>query len=267
MPDTAPMTLQEVARRYLETLAGEGRGVSQAELQRFVRWCGADRTFAELRGLEVANYAQTLTGTVTDASRRAETVRKFLAFAKKAGYASTNLGSHLRLPKGAAAQPAATGPAPNQVEMTEEHKAALTADLESLKAQRPQILQDIQRAREDKDFRENAPLDAARQQQAYIEGRIERLETTLAQAVDVQTGPAPSGEAVEIGSTVLVRNLTSGTETTYTLVRPGEANAAQGRISFESPVGRALLEHHAGEEVEVAAPSGSLRFRIERVES
>lgn len=265
MPDSASITLQEVAHRYLELLADQDRVASQAEVRRFVRWCGADRSFSDLRGQEVANYAQTLTGSLTDASRRAEAVRKFLAFAKKAKYSTTNLGSHLRLPKGTT-QVAAAGPAPKEEQMSEEGKAALVAELGSLKAQRPEILTDIQRAREDKDFRENAPLDAARERQAYIEGRIRELEGRLAHAVIIQPVAASSGDVVEIGSTVLVRNMKSGADVTYTLVRPGEANAAQGQISFESPVGQALLGRRAGDEVEVAAPSGTLSLCIERVE-
>lgn len=258
-------TLQEVARQYLETLKDEVRLAHQSEVQRFVRWCGADRPFAELRGQEIANYGQTLTGTVTGASRRAEAIRKFFVFAKKAKFSPTNLGSHLRLPKGA--KVATSGPAPKEEQLSEEGKAALIAELETLKARRPLILQDIQRAREDKDFKENAPLDAARQQQAFAEGRIRELETRLAHAVIVQSEATRSGDVVEIGSTVVVTNLKSGAEVTYTLVRPSEVDPAQGRISIESPVGRAFLERGPGDEVQVAAPSGTLTFRIERVDT
>jgi transcription elongation factor GreA len=63
-----------------------------------------------------------------------------------------------------------------------------------------------------------------------------------------------------------LRNLNSGKELSYTLVRPGEVNPAQGRISFQSPVGKALLLHRAGDEVEVEAPSGKLRLQVLRVE-
>ncbi len=264
MPEN--VTLTEAAQRYLAALSDKERIASQAEVERFIRWCGADRRCEQLRAQEVANYAETFTGSVTDASQRADAVRKFLAFAKKAGFTSSNLGIHLRLRKAAAAPVAGRGPAPKEVQLSEQDRAALVAELEALKAQRPQLVRDIQRAMADKDFRENAPLDAARQQQAYIEGRIRNLETTLDHAVLVEDASTPSGSAVEIGSTVHLRNLTSGAETVYTLVRPAEVNAAQGRISYESPVGRALLQKRAGQEVEVAAPSGTLRFRIERIE-
>ena len=259
-------TLIEAARRYLASLSDKERIASQAEVERFARWCGADRSCDQLRGQDVANYAETLTGTVTDATRRADAVRQFLAYAKKAGFTATNLGTHLRLRKTASARPGGRGQAPKEVEMSEEQKVALTAELESLKAQRPQIVRDLQRAMADKDFRENAPLDAARQHQGYIEGRIRELEHVLAHAIIAQEGPARTGDVVEIGATVVLRNLNTGAETTYTLVRPGEVNAAKGKISYESPVGRALLNRRAGEEVEVATPSGTLRFRIERVE-
>ncbi len=260
------VSLAQAARRYLAALADKERIASQAEVERFTRWCGADRACDQLRAQEVANYAETFTGSVIDASQRAEAVRKFLAFAKKEGFTSSNLGTHLRLRKFAATLAAGRGGAPKEVQVSEQERAALVAEIESLKAQRPQLMKDIQQARADKDFRENAPLDAARQQQAYIEGRIRRLEATLDRAVVVQGAATPSGDAVEIGSTVHLRNLNSGAETVYTLVRPSEVNAAQGRISYESPVGRALLQKRAGAEVEVAAPSGNLRFRIERVE-
>lgn len=256
----------DAARQYLASLGDDDRMADQAEVERFVRWCGADRPCAQLRGQDVANYAETLTGTVTDASRRADAVKSFLAYAKKAGFTPANMGAHLRLRKGTAAT-AARGPVPKQVEMTEQQRVALTAEVESLKALRPQIVEDIQRARADKDFRENAPLDAARDQQGRVEGRIRQLEAMLDQAVIVEESRPTSGEAVDVGNTVVLRNLQSGVETRYTLVRPGEVNAAQGRISYESPVGQALRSRRAGEEVEVTVPSGTLRFRIERVEA
>lgn len=266
MPESATTTLTDAARRYLETLADEERLAAQTEVQRFVRWCGADRRLDQLRGQDVANYGDTLTGSVTDASRRAETVKNLLAFAKKAGLTSSNLGSHLRLRKTGGGKAVASR-APKPVEMTETEKEAMEKEVGELKAQRPRIRADISRAMSDKDFRENAPLDAARQQQAYIEGRIQRIEAKLHYAVIIEAGQGSgqAGGSVGIGSTVVLRNLQSNAEITYTVVRPSEADAAKGRISVESPVGQALLDGDAGQEVEVAVPSGRLRFRIERV--
>lgn len=258
------VTLMDAARAYLADLAGSDRIAHQAEVERFARWLGGDRDVALVRGQEVANYADTLTGTVTDATSRADIVRAFLAYAKKAGFSETNLGAHIRLRKGVASRNATR--VVQEFEMTEAQKATLEAELASLKALRPRIVADLRRAMEDKDFRENAPLDAAKQEQGHVEARIRDLEHQLAHAVIV-TNERPTGDVVDIGTTVVLRNLKTGAETTYSLVRPGEINAGQGKISYQSPVGQALLSRRAGDEVEVAAPSGSIHFRIERVES
>ncbi len=263
MPNTS--TLADAAQDYLATLPDDQQPASRTEVQRFVRWCGAGRSWDQLHGQEVANYAETLTGGVTDAGGRADIVRKFLAFAKKAGHTPTNLGTHLRLRKASAKTASGTAVRPHEIELTSNRKAALEVELEALKKERPKIRDDLARAMADKDFRENAPLDAARERQGHVEGRIRTLEAMLANAV-VVTDESTSAGIVGIGSTVHLRNLTSGAETIYTLVRPGEMNAAKGRISVESPVGEALLRHRVGDEVEVAAPSGTLRLRIERIE-
>src|SRR3990172_2448034 len=110
MPEGAA-TLMDAARHYLASLSDKERIASQAEVERFVRWCGADRSCDQLRGQDVANYAETLTGTVTDATRRADAVRQFLAYAKKAGFTATNLGTPPRLAKdrGGAPRPSRPG--------------------------------------------------------------------------------------------------------------------------------------------------------------
>ncbi|MCH8009431.1 MAG: transcription elongation factor GreA [Chloroflexi bacterium] len=265
MSDDMTITLFDAAREHLKDLRGEDATAIQAEVERFVRWAGADRVLGQLTANEVANYAETFSGTMTDAGRRGDAVKKFLAFAKKAGYTSTNLGTHLRIKK--RAKKAGTAQALDSIEMTESAKAAVVVELEALKAQRPRIIDDIRRAMADKDFKENAPLDAARDQQGYVEGRIRRLEATLDQVVIVEEGVKPKGDIVELGCTVVLRNLKSNQEVSYTLVRPAEADASQGKISLESPVGRSVLKKSAGDEVNVSAPSGNIRFRLERVET
>ena len=264
MVEDTKITLMDTARRYLASLPDDQRVGLQPEVERFVRWCGPDRLVPQLRGQDVANYAETITGSVMDASKRADAVRALFVFAKKIGLTETNLGAHLRLRKGTS-KSARIIPT-TAIEMTNGQRVALEAELETLKAQRPQIMDDLKRAREDKDFRENAPLDAARDRQGHVEGRIRVVETMLDRAIDVQDDASASADSVHIGSTVVLRNLTSEREVSYTLVRPGEVKPGEGRISFESPVGKALLQRQAGDEVEVAAPSGTLRFRVERVE-
>jgi len=255
MPDGNTLSLTDALSRYLATVASGERAAAQAELQRFASWAGPDRPVDQLRGHEIASYAERLAGSLADAPQRADSLRAFFAYAKKAGLTDSNLGVHLRFRKGAPASASPFAPAPRSVTLSAEGKAALEAEIASLKAQRPQILSDIQRAMADKDFRENSPLDAARERQGYVEGRIRELEATLQHAtVEAAARPA-SNHAVGIGSTVVLRNLKTGAETRYTLVSPGEVSPKEGRISSESPVGKALLQRQTGEEVEVAAPS------------
>jgi len=262
-PAEATPTLTEAASRYLATLAPQQRQESQPEVYRFVHWYGAERRTNELRGHDVSAYAEALGVSAVDSSQRLEVLRGFFAFVRKQGYAPTNLATHLRLRKAAA--PAAGG-AIQEVRLTSDGHAALLAELGNLRAQRPGVAEELRRAMADKDFRENAPLDAAREHQAHLEARIREIESTLKHAVTVGEASPESDARIGVGSTVLLRNLKSGAEVRYILVDPSEVNPAEGKISIASPVGKALMERGVGEEVDVKAPAGMLRFRVQSVE-
>ena len=92
------------------------------------------------------------------------------------------------------------------------------------------------------------------------------LEATLDHVVIIHEEAKPKGDVAELGCTVVLLNLKSNLEVSYTLVRPAEADASLGKISLESPVGQSVLKKSAGDEVNVSAPSGNIRFRLERVE-
>ena len=263
MSEDTTITLSRAAREHLDVLEGDDVTSVQAEVERFVRWAGADRNLAQLTAHQVASYAETLTGSVPDAARRGDAVKKFLAFVNKVGYTSTNLGKHLRVKR--ASRKADNTRSAETIEMTEHDLASFVESLEVLKAKRPEIIEDIRLAMADKDFKENAPPDAAREQQGLNEGRIRKLEATINQAVIVEPSAGLKGNVVGLGSTVILRNLKADKEVSYTLVRPTETNVSQGRISFDSPVGRAVAGKRAGDEVEVEAPSGVILLRIERV--
>jgi len=260
----ATPTLTEAASRYLATLPPQKRQESQPEVYRFVRWYGAERRTDELRGHDVSSYAEALGATAVDSSQRLEVLRGFFAFVRKQGFAPTNLATHLRLRKTAPA--VGGGVAVKEVHLTPDGHAALLAELGNLRSQRPRVAEELRRAMADKDFRENAPLDAAREHQGHLEARIREIEATLRRAVIVSGASPQSNARTGIGSTVLLRNLKSGAEVRYILVSPSEVNPAEGKISIVSPVGKALLERGVGEEVDVKAPAGALRFRIESVE-
>ncbi len=236
-------------------------------MHRFVRWYGVERRLSELNSHEVSKYPESLGISLTDAARKLEPVRSFLAFAKKKGYTSTNMALQIRPPKAAKAIKAPRRLVQREPEaLTREGIAALESELAELKSRRPLLAAELQRAMSDKDFRENAPLDALRDQQGHLESRIRDIESALHHSVLVEKADRPKSE-VELGSTVHLRNLRSGASLKYTVVSPREVNPAEGKISIDSPMGRALLSRAEGDEVEVSAPAGSLRFQIEKIEA
>jgi transcription elongation factor GreA len=111
----------------------------------------------------------------------------------------------------------------------------------------------------------DAEYEAAKNEQAFVEGRIHELEILLANAhVIEETGKM---DVVQVGATVTIQMQDNGNESEiYTIVGPAEANPREGRISNESPLGRALLDHRAGDLVRVDAPAGSFTVRVLKVE-
>ena len=261
---TTAVTLQEAVNRYLRT-GGDKSNATQS-IAHFVRWFGSDRVLHTLRPADIERYGEETSKSSGDAQRRLEAVRGFLAWAKKEGLIDVNLGLHLRLRRSGAVDTGGDVAASDRIEMTAGGVATLQAELTELLSRRPQMAEELRLAMADKDFRENAPLDAVREKQAHLEARIRELEATLKRATVVESEPESGGRA-RVGSRIRLRNLASGKEVSYTLVGPGEVNAGQGRISVQSPVGRAVVNRAPGDEVEVTAPAGVLRFRLESVDS
>jgi transcription elongation factor GreA len=154
------------------------------------------------------------------------------------------------------------GIAPTPVELSADAHARMAAELDELtRVRRPEVVARIKAARELGDLRENAEYHAAREEQSFLEGRVQLLEQRLRNAVIV-TAEAASGAG--LGSRVTIE---AGGETlTYTLVGSAEANAGAGRISTASPVGAALLGSSAGSEVIVRTPRGDVHYRVVSVE-
>lgn len=255
-------TLGEAAERYLSSL-GAGSERARASIDAFVRrWFKPEAPLSDLNPRDIERYVESL-GSSEEGRRQAEELRNFLSQLRRWKLIDQNLAQHVRVPR---SRPARQGPAPDlpPIEMTAEGYAALQQELESLKAQRPLIADEIRRAALDKDFRENAPLQAAREKLSHLETRIRELESMLRRAVIISD--RGDGQRVQLGSTVEVRNLATDQVLRYTIVGPAEADSKAGKISSASPVGRALLERREGEEVEVEVPAGRLRLRVERIE-
>ena len=137
--------------------------------------------------------------------------------------------------------------------------------MKGLKGERISVVEDIKLAMADKDFRENAPLDAAKERQGIIEARIRELEAGLAAAQILSSDGSGPSYRVEVGNKVTLKDAESGKKVLYTLVDMREANVAAGKISTASPVGQALLERTVGEEVLIKVPKGTLRYVIEKI--
>jgi len=152
-----------------------------------------------------------------------------------------------------------------RIPMTAEGHAALQAELKVLKSvERPSIIAAISEARSHGDLSENAEYHAAKEKQSFIEGRISELDDKLARA-DVIDLSKLGGKKVRFGATVTIIDVDTEEKFTYKIVGEDEANVKGGKISVTSPLARALIGKEAGEEAEVAAPSGARAYEISKV--
>ncbi|HEY4669391.1 MAG TPA: transcription elongation factor GreA [Tepidiformaceae bacterium] len=260
------VTLGEAFQEYLNSLKTEQRNSQRGYVWKCVEHFGDDLPVRALSGSRVESYAESqIRPSDPAAPERVAALKSWFQFLKKRNFTDQNFGVHIRVrrPHGRAAGEVTRVRAEEAlVEMTAEGHEALKRELQELNSQTPDLVKAIALAREDKDFRENAPLDAAREALAFSDQRKKAIETALKRAVIVEAG---GDDRSTMGSLVTVTRLDSGTQTTYKLVGAREANAAEQKISVESPVGKELLNRRAGEEVSVKVPSGVLQYRIDSV--
>ena len=149
-------------------------------------------------------------------------------------------------------------------QITPEGLAALRAEIEDLETRaRAEMAERIKAARELGDLKENAEYHIAKDDQAHLETKIQRLSQRLRAARVVERSEAT--DVVAFGSTVGVVDESSGRTLEFTLVGPTESDLKSGRLSSESPVARALVGARAGDVVSVETPGGERRYRVERV--
>jgi transcription elongation factor GreA len=139
----------------------------------------------------------------------------------------------------------------------------LRAELEELKSvQRPAVINAISEARAHGDLKENAEYHAAREQQGFIEGRIKQLEGELSHAQVIDIATLDVGSKVVFGATVVLADIDTSQERRYQIVGDLEADIKQGLIAISSPVARALIGKHEGDEVSIDAPGGTVEYEI-----
>jgi transcription elongation factor GreA len=153
-----------------------------------------------------------------------------------------------------------------RVPMTATGEKALRAELEQLKTvDRPRVIADIAEAREHGDLKENAEYHAAREQQGFIEGRIQDLESKLSNCQVIDVSAIPATGKVIFGTTVTIINLDTEESKTYQIVGDDEADIKAGKISVNSPIARGLVGKEEGDVVNIQTPGGATEFEIDEV--
>ena len=258
--------LGEAAGSFLTDLPAEEGEKSQQAVYGFVRWYGGKRSLSLLTAHEVENYAARLSSSQANYLTNVEQVRAFLAYARKRGWSKTNLAAHLKTRKSKSNLPSpARRRQSSATPLTQQGYAKLEAEIAGLKNRRLEVIEEMRLAAEDKDFRENAPLDAAREERGHLEGRMMELEAALKSATIIDE-TKKTGLKVSVGDSVILIDPASGEELRYTVVSPREVDPVRGRISSHSPIGKAVIGCVQGETVEITAPLGKLCYQIKQIE-
>ena len=149
--------------------------------------------------------------------------------------------------------------------MTLEGKQKLESELEELKlVKRKEVVERIKIAREFRDLSENSEYESAKDEQAFVEGRISTLEQMLRNSEIIDNSNVAVGE-VAIGRTVVFVELPEGEEEEYTIVGKAEADPLSGKISNESPIAKALMGYKVGDTVQIDTPAGEMSVKIIKI--
>ena len=149
--------------------------------------------------------------------------------------------------------------------MSQEGYDKLVAELKQLESvERPKASAAIAEARDKGDLSENAEYDAAKEAQAHLEEKINRIKVTISEAKILDPSRL-STDCVQILSKLEMTNLNNKAKMTYTIVSESEANLREGKISISTPIAQGLLNHKVGDEVEIKIPRGIIHLRIDKI--
>ncbi len=240
------------------------------EILRFIDWYGRDRRIHDLSPSLVEDYAREFSQRGADAHKRLVPVKEFFVFLRKMEWVEINLSVHLRASRsrrtGTGRQTTAADSQASGPRLSQEGYERLVDELEKYKVEKVKADEEVREAMAGKDFRENAPLDAAKERQGFVAAKIRELESEVTNA-QILTGEADanSGKRVVVGSSITIKDVGSGKVINYTLVDKREADVKSGKISTVSPVGQALLDKTVGDKVEITVPRGTMSFIIEKI--
>ena len=149
--------------------------------------------------------------------------------------------------------------------MSQEGYDKLVAELKQLESvERPKASAAIAEARDKGDLSENAEYDAAKEAQAHLEEKINRIKVCISEAKIIDPSRL-STDSVQILSKVEMTNLTNKAKMTYTIVSESEANLKEGKISIKTPIAQGLLNKKVGDEAEIKIPRGTIKLRIDKI--
>jgi len=154
----------------------------------------------------------------------------------------------------------------DRIPMTAKGHARLQDELKTLKSvERPAVIKALEEARSHGDLSENAEYEAARERQSFIEGRVADIEDKIRRAEIIDVSKL-SGKEVKFGATVHLEDEDTGEASKYQIVGVDEADIANGLLSVDAPLGRALINKTVGDSVEVTTPRGTKAYEITKVQ-
>ena len=283
--DIKPMnTLIKSVNLYTNRMRKSRKETIKTDLSSFIQWLNIsleNKSYDENDNLENINlniieplfieqYVKmtNLKHSNQNASKKLTVARDFLNYIHTEGFTEANLGNHIRNKKGRRSGSIGMRSKVHEgdiAEISQEYHNSLKKELNVKYKEREDVVVDINKAAADKDFRENAPLEAAREKQGLIESQIKTIEETLRKSAIINTKKnSKTNKIAKIGSKVtMLQN--SKTRVKISLVASPEADVNTSKISVESPIGMALVGKTENEEVIVSAPAGSVNYKIVKI--
>ncbi len=259
------LQLTSALAEYIQTVSENDKKQAQIELAKFSRWVGMDRMVSTLAPPEIGEYSDIVSarGTAPGATERLAAVKLFLAYLKKSGLIETGLAQHLRVRKGRSTGAKKTTAQTRVVQLTKQGHTELVKRLEEYREGRQHLAEEIHRAAQDKDVRENAPLEAAREAQGLLMSKIAEAEATLRAAVIIdESGRKSANQIIRLGSNITLQDPATGKSMACQIVEANEANPLNSKISNVSPVGAAVIGKAVGDQVTVSTPRGEQTYVI-----